>query len=217
MDDEAPSEAASADIDYPSAMAADPGHYSTIYENDAIRMVEVNYPPSESSVMHSHPAHCFILVTASEWSMATPDAEPEASTGAAGDFGCSEEPSAHMPTNAGSDAIRLFLFEMKDGMMAGSDAMEGADAVEVDPDHYAVEFENDAVRILRISYAAGEPGVEHGHPANCIVWLQVDDSVEDAAAVGDWACNDAQVHVPGGNANPVELLAIEFKGRSTAQ
>ena len=122
-----------------------------------------------------------------------------------------------MPTNTGSDPIRLFLFEMKDGMMAGSDVMEGADAVEVDPGHYAVEYENDAVRVLRITYGAGEAGIEHGHPANCIVWLQVDDSAENPPAVGDWACNDAGVHTPGGNANPVELVAIEFKGRSTAQ
>ncbi len=40
------------------------------------------------------------------------------------------------------------------------------DPVVVDPDHYAVEFENDQVGVLRIKYGPREKSVMHGHPAS---------------------------------------------------
>ena len=38
------------------------------------------------------------------------------------------------------------------------------DAVTADPAHYSVSFENELVRILRVSYRAGEKSVMHRHP-----------------------------------------------------
>lgn len=38
------------------------------------------------------------------------------------------------------------------------------DATAVDPDHYAVLLENDAVRVLKISYGPDEISVMHEHP-----------------------------------------------------
>ena len=38
------------------------------------------------------------------------------------------------------------------------------DAVKVDPEHYKIEFENEYVRVLRISYGPGEKSVMHEHP-----------------------------------------------------
>jgi quercetin dioxygenase-like cupin family protein len=43
--------------------------------------------------------------------------------------------------------------------------------VKVDPKHYKVEFENDKVRVLRISYAPGEKSVMHYHPDSVAVYL----------------------------------------------
>ncbi|MGE5797699.1 MAG: cytoplasmic protein [Ignavibacteria bacterium] len=45
------------------------------------------------------------------------------------------------------------------------------DAVKVDPKHYKVEFENDQVRVLRITYAPGEKGVMHSHPEGVVIFL----------------------------------------------
>jgi quercetin dioxygenase-like cupin family protein len=45
------------------------------------------------------------------------------------------------------------------------------DAVKVAPKHYKVEFENDQVRALRISYGPHEKGVMHEHPASVAVFL----------------------------------------------
>ena len=41
---------------------------------------------------------------------------------------------------------------------------KGPDPTSVDAAHYKVEFENDRVRILRITYGPGEESVMHHHP-----------------------------------------------------
>lgn len=46
-----------------------------------------------------------------------------------------------------------------------------ADPVKVDPKHYKVEFENESVRVLRISYGPGEKSVMHSHPNSVAVYL----------------------------------------------
>jgi len=200
---------------YPDAIEADPDHYSTLYESDAVRILQIEYGPGEQSVMHHHPEHCWVMVGDSEWTMAAPDGTTQEVPGASGDLGCVEE-GPHQPTNSGSRSAMVVAFEIKAGATAGGDVIEGPDAVEVDSDHYKVEFENDAVRIIRIAYGAGEDGVLHGHPANCIVWLAAVEG-DDAPSVGDFECNDAATHAPTSIGGAVELIGIEFKGHATAQ
>jgi hypothetical protein len=45
------------------------------------------------------------------------------------------------------------------------------DPATVDPDHYQVVFENDDVRVLRITYGADEESVMHEHPVAVFVAL----------------------------------------------
>jgi hypothetical protein len=45
------------------------------------------------------------------------------------------------------------------------------DPVKVDPKHYKLEFENDQVRVLRITYGPHEKSVMHEHPASVAVFL----------------------------------------------
>jgi quercetin dioxygenase-like cupin family protein len=47
----------------------------------------------------------------------------------------------------------------------------GPDPAVVDPDHYKVEFENDRVRVLRITYGPGEKSVMHEHPPDVAIFL----------------------------------------------
>src|ERR1035441_8741535 len=46
-----------------------------------------------------------------------------------------------------------------------------ADPVKVDAKHYKVEFENESVRVLRITYGPGEKSVMHYHPNSVAVFL----------------------------------------------
>jgi quercetin dioxygenase-like cupin family protein len=96
-----------------------------------------------------------------------------------------------------------------------------ADPVKVDPKHYKVEFENESVRVLRISYAPGEKSVMHYHPASVAVYLSdgkarmttPDGKSVDApvkAGVTSWA--PAGSHLPQNVGDKsFEVIVVELK------
>src|SRR5688572_25969286 len=45
------------------------------------------------------------------------------------------------------------------------------DAVKDDPAHHKVEFENDQVRVLRVTIPAGDKTLVHEHPASVAVFV----------------------------------------------
>jgi quercetin dioxygenase-like cupin family protein len=77
------------------------------------------------------------------------------------------------------------------GLLAGA-AASAQDAVKVDAKHYKIEFENDQVRVLRITYGPHEKSAMHSHPASVVVFL-----------------NDAHAKftMPGGKTQDVVLKA----------
>ena len=96
-----------------------------------------------------------------------------------------------------------------------------ADPVKVDPKHYKVEFENESVRVLRISYAPGEKSVMHYHPASVAVYLTDSKarmttpdgkSVEAETKPGVAAWTAAGSHLPQNVGDKgLELVLVELK------
>jgi quercetin dioxygenase-like cupin family protein len=95
------------------------------------------------------------------------------------------------------------------------------DAVKVDPKHYKVEFENDQVRVLRITYAPHEKSVMHEHPTNLAVFLtdgQVRFTLPDGktqdltfeAGTTEWDAGGKHLPENVGD-KPFELIVVEFK------
>lgn len=223
-------EPAAEEGDYPEAVAADPDHYSVEFENDLVRLVRIDYGPSESSVMHTHPANCSVALGDASWRMTDPDGEVTEDTSTLGEVSCGEA-TVHLPENAGSGPAELILIELEDARTAQPQPaaeQEHPDAVAADPDHYSVEFENDAVRLLRIRYGPGESSAMHHHPANCAIFLSDQPAtfelpsgdVEEAepAATGEVSCVDAETHLPtNAGEGELELILLEFKGRETLQ
>jgi len=95
-----------------------------------------------------------------------------------------------------------------------------ADPVKVDAKHYKVEFENENVRVLHISYAPGEKSVMHYHPNAVAVYLtdgktkmttpdgkSQDMSVKAGAAT--WT--PAGSHLPQNTGERLELILVELK------
>src|SRR5262249_25062782 len=67
----------------PDAITADPAHYSVLYENDEVRVLRIKMGPGEASVMHAHPAYCWIQLTDGFFKMTAENgavAEPGAPT-----------------------------------------------------------------------------------------------------------------------------------------
>jgi quercetin dioxygenase-like cupin family protein len=96
-----------------------------------------------------------------------------------------------------------------------------ADPIKVDPKHYKVEFENEKVRVLRITYGAGEKSVMHGHPATVAVFLTEnrarftfpDGKTEERSwTAGQTMFIPGEVHLPENlTGKPIELVLIELK------
>ncbi len=97
------------------------------------------------------------------------------------------------------------------------------DPTKVDARHYKVVFENDQVRVVRITYGPGETSVMHYHPANAAVFLtdaQVrftlpDGKTIDATTVKGQAMWDAGGrHQPQNTGSqPLEVVLVEMKGK----
>jgi quercetin dioxygenase-like cupin family protein len=99
---------------------------------------------------------------------------------------------------------------------------EARDPLEVDPQHYKVEFENERVRVIRIRYAPGEKSVMHSHPASVVVFLTdtygqftyPDGKTEEARGqAGQVLWSPPETHLPENLGDqPFEVLQIELRG-----
>lgn len=74
--------------------------------------------------------------------------------------------------------------------LAGTRPAAAQDAAAVDPAHYTVVFENDQVRILRITYGPHEKSVMHSHPAGPVVFLS---DIKGRFTLPDGSTQDLQV------------------------
>ena len=95
------------------------------------------------------------------------------------------------------------------------------DAVEADPQHYTVEFENDKVRIIRIKYGPGEKSVMHTHGPHVAITLTENatrmtlaDGTSEETTTESGAANwgDATEHLPENlSDDPLEVILVELK------
>ena len=95
------------------------------------------------------------------------------------------------------------------------------DAAKADPKHYKVEFENDKVRVLRITYAPGEKSVMHEHPDAVAVFLTDEKgkftlpdgkTIETSQKAGSTLWTPAGKHLPENTGKKAfELILVEMK------
>jgi quercetin dioxygenase-like cupin family protein len=97
------------------------------------------------------------------------------------------------------------------------------DAAQVDAKHYKVTFENEQVRILRITYGPKEKSVMHEHPNSIAVFL-VDGQIkftlpdgksqEVSVKAGQSQWSPAGKHLPENIGDkPFEVVLIELKSK----
>ena len=95
------------------------------------------------------------------------------------------------------------------------------DPVKVDAKHYKVEFENEHVRVLRITYGPKEKSIMHEHPDAVAIFL-MDGNVKFTLAdgktqtsqmkAGQTMWTPAGKHLPENlNDKPFELILVELK------
>jgi quercetin dioxygenase-like cupin family protein len=108
-------------------------------------------------------------------------------------------------------------------LVAGVVPAMAQDPVKVDSKHYKVEFENDQVRVLRVTYGPHDKSVMHVHPANVAVFLTdgtgkftlPDGKTEEVPfKTGAVRWGDGAKHLPENTGDKaVELVLVELKSK----
>ena len=119
----------------------------------------------------------------------------------------------------------ILLVAVGSALMSAPALVRGQDPVKVDPQHYSVVFENDAVRVLRIHYGPGEKSVMHSHPDSVIVFMgdqkakmtHPDDKSEEVSGKkGDAVFSPAGAHLPENiGSGPIDVILVELKKPAT--
>lgn len=105
--------------------------------------------------------------------------------------------------------------------LMGASVAQAQDPAKVDPKHYTVVLENDAVRVLHIHYAVGEKSVMHSHPDSVAVMLEdmktkmtyPDGKSEELfLRKGAAVFTKAGAHQPQNiGTGPIDLIQVELK------
>jgi quercetin dioxygenase-like cupin family protein len=123
-------------------------------------------------------------------------------------------------------AVEMRALFLGFSLLALGGAANAQDPVKVDAKHYKVEFENDSVRVLRVTYPAHDKSVMHHHPNSVAVFLTdgqsrftlPDGKTQDApvkAGVTQWTA--AGEHLPENVGDkPFELILVELKPKKAA-
>lgn len=90
----------------------DPKHYSTVFENDDVRVLRVHYAPGEKSVMHSHPDSVAVFMEDQKAKMTHPDGKSEEMVGKKGEA-VFIPAASHLPEDIGTGPIEVILVELK--------------------------------------------------------------------------------------------------------
>ncbi len=121
--------------------------------------------------------------------------------------------------------MRRILF-LVSALVASATPARAQDAVTADPKHYKVEFENDHVRVLRITYGPHEKSVMHAHPANTAVFMtdgQVRFTMPDGKTMdapvkaGTTQWDPGGKHLPENMSDkPFTVILVELKSKAAA-
>jgi quercetin dioxygenase-like cupin family protein len=98
-------------------MAADPVEvasnvYTTLFENDRVRLLEARLAPGDSSVMHAHPDYVVYNLVDGKVRFTSPSGEPQEVELPAGAT-MWRDAEEHSAENVGATELRSLLFELK--------------------------------------------------------------------------------------------------------
>ena len=147
-------------------VVVDGEHYKLEFENDSLRVLRENLAGGEGGAMHSHRARVSVYLKDAEVKLTPRGGEttrpslPEPRPGASPRrTSASPNPTSRTsPSSSKSSAAR-----------SSTEVMSNATLV--DAEHHVIEFENDWVRVVRMTYPAGETSSVHDHPPGFAVFI----------------------------------------------
>lgn len=131
-------------------------------DNDAVRVISVNYQPHDKSALHAHAGNRVVVyLDAGHLTVTFEDGHKEDLRVKAGDALWTPVGPKHMTENAASTPIRFVEIELK---KSGAPAPQlKLDPVKLDPKHNQLLFQNDQVRVFRSWREPGGSEKMHEH------------------------------------------------------
>jgi hypothetical protein len=99
-----------------------PEHYSVVFENDRVRVLEYTDHPGDKTTPHEHPDSVIIALSTFQRRMYSTDDEPHDVTLTAGKVGWLSA-QRHSGHNIGETESRALFVELKEGGSAPGDAL----------------------------------------------------------------------------------------------
>jgi quercetin dioxygenase-like cupin family protein len=159
-------------------LVADPQHYHLEVENQWVRAIREHMGPNEKMPMHQHPlpGSVIVFLTDRHNRLTSPEGASQELRNRAGDLMWSAA-STHRSENLTSEPFEAVQIEPRKprGASLPSSATGKLDAPAIDPQHYHVEFENEFVRVIRVSIAPHEKLRLHTHPDTGAVLVHLTD------------------------------------------
>ncbi len=115
---------------------------------------------------------------------------------------------AYVAENTGEQPVRILEIDVKGGP-SGPPPVTAIDPTVVDPTRYRVEFENAAVRVLRVHFEPHAKGALHEHQLNRVVVYMND---QPGAKKDDVRMSGAATHTEQNDSDaPADRIAIELR------
>ena len=157
-------------------LAIDPQHYHLDIENQWVRAFREQMAPHATMPRHQHPAPGAVIVflTDRHNRLTARDGTSRDLRDHAGDVMWST-PSTHRSENLSDAPFEAVQIEPRKPVGGGppSAPLGKLDAATADPQHYHVEFENEYVRVLRVTIGPHEKLRLHTHPPTGAVLVQL--------------------------------------------
>ena len=170
----APDDAAIADSDsapdastFLDPLVVDAEHYALEFQNEYVRVLRERLPADVEGPTHSHRDRVSIYLNAAGVTITPLEGAPVEASLLAGSTSWGE---AATHTGRGDADLENLSVELE-ALDGPEIPLPEPDAVVVDPEHHVVDFENDRVRVVRMSYPAGSRTPLHAHRRGFGVFL----------------------------------------------
>lgn len=187
-------------------------HSDVICDNAHVRVLKTTIEPRQPAPLQERPLdRVSIYLDGGQLKRTTPDGKFEKLEFKSGDVRWSPAGGPYIIENTGDQAFQLIEIELK-GKPQPSVAIPGLDPLKIDPKHYALELENDHVRVVRVRFGPLENGVVHQHVRNYLVVYMTKQTKGDRGEVRLHLDEGTTTHTENNPLKqPVERIAVELK------
>jgi quercetin dioxygenase-like cupin family protein len=146
----------------PDAVKAAPNFYKTLQDTLGIRIVEADYKPGDSSVLHSHSDYALYVIQGGKTEFIGKDGSKMDAEMKSADENI-RAAEVHSVKNTGKTEVKVLLIEVNRPM--GTTSFDASmDASKVAGNLYKVTKDTMGIRILHATYKPGESSAMHSHP-----------------------------------------------------